>query len=88
MTICVSWVEIGGARREQQYEKKSLVEDSTQLSDFFTVYSFSDVTTVTADGIELREIRLQFSNIPMHSSDEVTWHGDLAKFIVYNLKLN
>ena len=42
---------------------------------------------VLADGQELETIKLQFTNIPMHSGEVVTWSGDIARFIIDNIKL-
>jgi len=49
----------------------------------------NDVVNIQADGDELNLIYDSFSNIPkptsIHRNPCVTWYGDIAKFIVWNL---
>ena len=47
----------------------------------------STALEVQADGDELELIRRDFSNIPMTTSRVVRWEGDIAAFIVANIKL-
>jgi hypothetical protein len=42
---------------------------------------------VQADGDELETIKAQFDNIPMYEGRVVAWDGDVASFILMNLKL-
>ncbi len=44
-----------------------------------------EVLWVTADGHELLQIKAEITGIPMSNLPVVTWHGDLARFIVSNL---
>ena len=48
-----------------------------------------DVFTIEANGREKAFIKQQFTNIPMAEGvgTRTVWHGDIAKFIFYNLKI-
>jgi hypothetical protein len=43
------------------------------------------IREVSADMDELNEIRDHMSNIPMANKRQVTWFGDMAKFIAVNI---
>jgi hypothetical protein len=45
-----------------------------------------DVCEVQADGHELAAILHQFQNLPRCDGSVQTWYGDMAKFIVGNLR--
>lgn len=71
----------------------SYVNNFNKLDSEF--YS-NNLLKITADGDELTYILNRFSNIPMLKMDKdnpsdaargysMTWHGDIAKFIIANL---